>query len=112
MCKVTLTVAGGAHKPVRNWQQFPNLRRRPPRPAAGRGRLQVAVRRVFIASDGEPVPSSVFYDWCRGSGQRRLSQLCRHSIWRILVKVAVPIGRARLPGNPVLWKLKEQPPNA
>jgi hypothetical protein len=86
------------------WSGHPNLRRRPHAPNAGRGRLQAAVRRAFIAAGGEPVPSSVFYDWSY-PGRNRLSQLHRHAVWRVLVKVADPIGRVP-PYGAWLWRLK------
>ena len=45
------------------WTGYPNLRRRPPAPAAGRGSIQRAIRRAFIASGSEALPSSAIYDW-------------------------------------------------
>jgi hypothetical protein len=46
----------------------------------------------------------VFYDWSY-PGRNRLSQLHRHAVWRVLVKVADPIGRVP-PYGAWLWRLK------
>jgi hypothetical protein len=45
------------------WDDFPNLRRRPPTPSKGRGPIQVRIRRAFIASGAEALTSSQVYDW-------------------------------------------------
>ena len=46
------------------WPQHPNLRRRPPQPAKGNGRLQRAVARAFIAAGTDTLSRSEIYDWC------------------------------------------------
>jgi hypothetical protein len=90
------------------WKNHPNLRLGPAKPALGRGRLQVQVRRAFV---GRPLlTSSEVYDSCyakkRAFGER-ISQRHRHSVWRILRQIADPIGRAETIGRPALWRLKE-----
>ena len=86
------------------WDGHPNLRRRPPAPAAGRGRMQVAIRRAFIVH-GPVVSSSRVYDWVFAR-KRKLSQLRRHGVWRILREIADQVGRAPTIGRPWLWRLK------
>jgi hypothetical protein len=49
-------------EPSPGWQRHPNLRRRPPSPNAGRGRLQVQIRRAFVAC-GDELTSSQVYRW-------------------------------------------------
>jgi hypothetical protein len=85
------------------WPHHPNLRRRPHAPNKGRGRLQRQIRRAFIVH-GPVVSSSQVYDWCFAH-KRKLSQLRRHGVWRILREVADPVGRASTIGRPVLWRL-------
>jgi hypothetical protein len=89
------------------WPNHPNLRLRPARPAAGNGRIQVAVRRAFVAADSDTLSSSEVFDWAlarvRRDGWRR-----RHR-WSVIValrQVAEPIGRARTIGRPWLWRLR------
>jgi hypothetical protein len=43
------------------------------------------------------------------SACRKLSQLDRHGVWRVLCEVAVPIGRATSIGRPWIWRLKSAP---
>jgi hypothetical protein len=33
----------------------------------------------------------------------------RFSVWRVLVKIADPVGRAGTIGRPILWRLKPKP---
>jgi hypothetical protein len=86
------------------WDGYPNLRLRPHSPHKGRGRLQRQVRRAFVVC-GPVVSSSAVYDWSYARG-RRLTQRHRHSVWRILVEVAEPVGRAETIGRPILWRLR------
>jgi hypothetical protein len=86
------------------WPRHPNLRRRPHSPNKGRGRLQLQVRRVFAAC-GPVVSSSQVYDWCFAH-KRKVSQLRRHGVWRILQAVAERVGRAETIGRPWLWRLR------
>jgi hypothetical protein len=48
--------------PSRGWDAYPNLRLRPASPAAGRGRVQRAVRRCF-AMHGGMASSTQLYDF-------------------------------------------------
>jgi hypothetical protein len=88
------------------WPNHPNLRRRPHAPAANRGRLQISIRRAFVAH-GDVVTSSQVYDWTYAR-QRRIKQRHRHSVWRILDELADPVGRAPTIGRPWLWRLKDE----
>jgi hypothetical protein len=94
------------------WSAYPNLRLRQHAPAAGRGRLQVQIRRAFV---GHAVRStSQVFDYAlvrvRGDGWRRRQ---RWSVVRVLRQIAEPIGRADTIGRPWMWRLKtpvaEQP---
>jgi hypothetical protein len=91
--------------PPQGWSAHPNLRLRPRAPAAGRGRLQVQIRRALACN--EIVSSSQVYDWCYAR-RRRLNQRKIHSVWRILRVIADPIGRAPTIGRPWLWRLKDE----
>jgi hypothetical protein len=66
--------------------------------------MQRAVRRAFLVH-GPVASSSQIYDWVFPQ-KRKLTQLRRHGVWRILRKVAVQIGRAETIGRPWLWRLK------
>jgi hypothetical protein len=46
-----------------NWENYPNLRKKPPAPAKNRGRVQRAIKRAFIASGAEVLASSEIYSW-------------------------------------------------
>jgi hypothetical protein len=90
------------------WPYHPNLRRRPHAPNRGRGRLQVQIRRCFIG--GEVRSSAEVYNWCYARQRmygERVRQRERHSVWRILIQVAEPVGRAETIGRPILWRLKD-----
>ena len=91
--------------PKMKWKNYPNLRKRPPAPAAGRGRIQVQVRRAF-AVHGREVSSSQVYDWTHARNRRMTGGLV-HSVRRILQEIAVPVGRAPTIGRPWVWKLKQ-----
>jgi hypothetical protein len=45
------------------WENYPNLRKKPPAPAKNRGRVQRAIKRAFIASGAEVLASSEIYSW-------------------------------------------------
>src|SRR5262249_51030965 len=45
------------------WPHHPNLRKKPHAPSKGRGPVQRAIRRVFMASGAEVLDSSVIYEW-------------------------------------------------
>lgn len=92
------------------WQRHPNLRLRPHAPAKGRGRLQVQVRRTWIAAGKPIVSGSVFYSWCYARQQMRgeaISRGLRYSVQRVLKTVAEPVGRAETIGRPILWRLRD-----
>jgi hypothetical protein len=87
------------------WENYPNLRRRPHAPNLGRGRLQRQIRRAFVGAD--TCTSAQIYDWCFARRRRRIPQRHRYSVWRVLVRIADPIGRAETVGRPRVWKLRE-----
>jgi hypothetical protein len=89
------------------WPHHPNLRRRPHAPAKNRGRLQVQIRRAFVGADTQT--SSAVYDWCFAGCRHRITTRHRYSVWRLLVTIADPIGRADTIGRPWLWRLREKP---
>jgi hypothetical protein len=85
------------------WENYPNLRRRPHAPAAGRGRLQRQIRRCFVLF-GPEVSSSRLLDWCYVSA---VSGARHHwSVRRILEVVAERVGRAPSAGRPWIWRLR------
>ena len=94
------------HTPPMKWINYPNLLRRPHAPNAGRGRLQVQIRRAFVGRD--VLTSSEVYDSCyaklRVAGQQ-IDRPYRWSVVRILRQIADPIGRTN-PYGAVLWRLK------
>ena len=94
--------------PPMKWINYPNLLRRPHAPNAGRGRLQVQIRRAFAVR--EVLTSSEIYDSCyakrRVAGQQ-IDRPYRWSVLRILRTIAEPIGRASTIGCPWLWRLKQ-----
>jgi hypothetical protein len=89
---------------VMKWPHHPNLRRRPHAPNKGRGRLQVQIRRAFL--DADTITSSTVYDWCFVRRRRRIPTRHRYSVWRILMTIADPVGRAETIGRPWLWRLR------
>jgi hypothetical protein len=87
--------------------KYPNLRRRPPAPNKGRGRLQVQIRRAFIAANGGAISTDQIYNWAYTrrrclTGKGNLSW----SVLRILRQIAEPVGRAKTIGRPIIWKLR------
>src|SRR5262245_60612022 len=48
------------------WPHQPNLRKKPHAPSKGRGPVQRAIRRVFMASGAEVLNSTEIYDWAHG----------------------------------------------
>jgi hypothetical protein len=96
--------------PPTRWENYPNLRLRPAKPALGRGRLQVQVRRAFVGRD--VLSSSEVYESCYARKRllgERISQRHCHSVWLILRRVADRIGRAPTIGRPWIWRLKAPP---
>src|SRR5262249_7778219 len=88
-------------------RRLQNLRRRPPAPAKGRGRIQRQVRRAFEAC-GPRLSVSLVYDWARRwqrrHDEKRINQRERYSIVRVLMTMAVRDGRAGTRGRPWLWR--------
>jgi hypothetical protein len=70
----------------------------------GRGRIQIAVRRAFIAH-GDVITSSDVYRWCRGNGV--FGQWERWSITRVLMTMADRVGHGTGRGRPWLWRKRE-----
>jgi hypothetical protein len=92
--------------PLTKRANYPNLLRRPRAPAAGRGRLQVAIRRAFVVR--EVLTSSEIYDSCyarrRMLGQQ-IDRAYRWSVLRILRQLADRVRRVP-PHGAWLWRLK------
>jgi hypothetical protein len=92
------------------WDRSRNLRLRPIRPALGRGKLQIRVRRAFLTADAPAISASKIYDWCYARRRlmlgKPLTTRHRYSVWRILVTIADPIGRGASIGRPILWRLR------
>ena len=55
---------------------------------------------------GNELTSSQVYDWAYARNRRRPNQCRRHSVRRILLQIAEPIGRAPTIGRPWIWRLK------
>ena len=115
------------------WKDHPNLRKRPSAPSkgrgpvqpdaphgwdrypglrfgtgsAGRGRIQLAVKRAFAAAATTTLTTSDVFDYAlarhRSDGWRRRH---RWSVVRVLRAIADRVGRADTPGRPSLWRLK------
>jgi hypothetical protein len=87
------------------WENNPNLRLRPAKPALGRGRIQRQIRRAFLANDAKPLTSSEIYRWVYPR-KERYGWLDRWSVLLALRSLgALRMGRAKTPGHPWLWKL-------
>jgi hypothetical protein len=85
-----------------------NLARRPARPALGRGRVQVLVRRALRAL-GEANTSEIMrWAYCRKHLRGvRLANHDNRSTRRALDRIANRVGRAGGRGRPVLWRLRD-----
>jgi hypothetical protein len=85
-------------------RKFPQ---RPPKPALGRGRLQIAARRGFYSNDvvttGE-IAQAAFVRRLLLHGQRLRPDHYRQ-VRRVLAAIAIPIGRGGGRGRPMLWQL-------
>ena len=88
--------------PLTKWINYPNLRRRPHAPNAGRGRLQRQIARCFHVH-GPEVSGAVIYDWTQTWPDGR-----KHywSTKQTLCELADPIGRATTIGRPWIWRLR------
>jgi hypothetical protein len=85
--------------------EYPNLRLRPYAPAKNRGRLQRQIARAFMVG-GPVLSSSQIYDWAYARNRDGLDSGYRWSVRRILLEIAVRVGRAETIGRPWLWRLK------
>jgi hypothetical protein len=78
-----------------------------PKPALGRGKLQIAAKRCFYAADvvsTAEVAQSAYVRRILMEGWRVRSDSYRR-IRRVLAEIATPIGRSvRGPGRPMLWR--------
>jgi hypothetical protein len=98
------------------WERRHNLRLKPAKPALGRGKLQIRVRRAFMTADAPAISASEIYDWCYARRRlmlgKPLTTRHRYSVWRILVTIADPVGRSdRVSGAPILWRLRNSGEN-
>jgi hypothetical protein len=80
------------------------LHLRPSFNRASRGRLQVQIRRAFLAG-GPQLTSSAIFDWTHCRIRRRMKAGHRHSVRRILWTMADPIRRVP-PHGAWLWRLR------
>jgi hypothetical protein len=91
------------------WKNHPNLRNRPLAPAKGRGRVQVGIRRAFIASGAEVLSSTQIYSWThprRRLGRRK--KLPYGIYWgtlKVLRAMCEPVKRVP-PYGAWLWRLR------
>jgi hypothetical protein len=97
------------------WENYRNLRRRPPTPAKGCGSIQRAIRRAFTASGTEALTSSQVYDWAY---VRRRLDCCKtlpagvySRALRTLRTMCDPIARGSGIGRPILWRLRNSGEN-
>jgi hypothetical protein len=91
------------------WANFPNLRMRPSKPAQGRGRVQIRIRRAFIASGAEVLTSSEIYNWTHPRSRLEDKTLPAGTYNRTSRTIAVMCERLSpypSTGRPVLWRYK------
>jgi hypothetical protein len=71
--------------------------------------LRTQIRRAFTAAGASAVSASEIYDWCYARRRlvfgKSLPTRHRYSVWRILRKIAEPIGRVG-PRHAILWRLR------
>jgi hypothetical protein len=87
--------------------RHPNLRKSPPNAAAGRGRLQRAVARAFVAMNAVELTTTQLLDW--GYARRRhLPLACGlyRSLYRACALHCVRVRRAEGRGKPWIWRLR------
>jgi hypothetical protein len=95
------------HLSATKWPRAPNLRKRPPKPALGRGRVQRMVRRAFIAHDATELTTTELLDWAYG--RRRPGSLpwgLYRSLYRACALHCVRVRRAEAIGRPWVWRLR------
>jgi hypothetical protein len=92
------------------WRRVLNLRKKPDKPALGRGRLQRQLARAFAG--GSVRSSTELLDWAyarRRVGDRKsLPRGLYWSVRRVLMTLAEPIGRAKTMGRPTIWRLRQR----
>ena len=92
------------------WPHHPNLRKKPHAPSKGRGPVQRAIRRVFMASGAEVLTSTEIYDWAhvrRRLGRRKSMPFGVYSrTLRTLKVMCYRVGRGTSIGRPWLWRLR------
>ena len=103
------------------WENYPNLRKKPPAPAKNRGRVQRAIKRAFIASGAEVLASSEIYSWTHPRlrlGRRKTMPFGIYwGTLQVLRRICDPVVRRRslvhcifdFHGRPPLLKLVYQP---
>jgi len=95
-------------KPMK-WAHHPNLRKRPPTPAKGRGSVQRAIKRAFAATSASELTSTQIYDWAhvrRRLGRRKSMPFGVYSrTLRTLRAMCDPIKRVP-PHGAWLWRLR------
>ena len=69
------------------------------------GRVQRAVRRCFIASDGAPRCAADLLRWAYPELEH-YKRWHRWSVRRAVLRYAVPIGRANTRGRPIIWSIR------
>src|SRR5262249_15316526 len=84
---------------------------RPPKPALGRGRCQVAAERAAFVLGGGTFTTADVAQWCYASRillhGKRLRPAHYATVRRALELIATPIGRASgRHGAPTLWRLR------
>jgi hypothetical protein len=90
------------------WEHHRNLRNRPLAPAKNRGRVQVGIRRAFIASGAEVLSSSAIYEWTHPRRRLRRKKLPYGIYWSTLQALRAmcePIERVP-PHGAWLWRLR------
>jgi hypothetical protein len=92
------------------WNDYPNLRKRPPAPAKDRGPVQRAIRRAFAASGTKALTSSAIYEWTHVRRRRGCCKSMPFGIYsrtlRTLRTMCDPVGRGPGIGRPILWRLR------
>jgi hypothetical protein len=100
---------GKPRTPAEKWPRQPNLRRRPPAPAKGNGRVQRQIRRAFTALGVEVLSATEIYDWThpRRRMERRAMRAGVYSrTRRTLRTMCEPVERVP-PYGGWTWRLKD-----
>ena len=95
-----------------NTRKLRNLSRRPAKPALGRGRIQMAVRRAFIMLGASELTTSEILSFSHAlrlhQGRKIDTNTYRQVHRRLSEMGAVRIGRAATIGRPWRWRFKDQ----